>query len=136
MFEHPAVEYTVIALGVLQTLLCGFIAAGVFATNGPLAVDSRWNTRIRLLGKPDETVPEPEEGSLEMLLTRGPDMAGIFDGEAGFFAVAGYYTISCQYLLEDPVVLMHLSYFLMAVAGTAITPFILSYHLLDVVYGS
>jgi len=136
VFGTSAIEYTVYALGALQTLLCGFIAAGVFATNGPLAVDSRWNTAIRLLGKPDELLPEPEEGSYEMLVTRGPEMAGIFDGEAGFVAVVGYYAISCKYLLEDPVVLMHLSYFLMAVAGTAVTPFILSYHLLDVVYGS
>jgi len=136
VFETQIIEYAVMGLGVLQTLLCGVIAGGVLATNGPLAIASQWATRIRLQGKRNEDDPEPEEGSMQMLLTMGPEEAGIMDGEAGFLATVTYYLVSFQYLLSDNVVLWHLSTLVMAVLGVGVTPFILSYHLLDLVYGS
>jgi len=134
-YTNDIVKLIVMGLGAVQTLLCLFIFMGVLATNGPLAVDNAWNTRIRLLGKPSEDEPEPEEGSVQMLLTRGPEMAGMNDGEAGFLAVVMYYIISFQYLMEDTVVLVHLTYFVMACLGWW-DQFFFAYHLVDIVYGS
>jgi len=135
-FSTPWIEFTVYGLGLVQTFLCLFIAGGVMSTNGPLAVDNSWNTYIRLLGKPAEDDPEPEEGSVTMLLTYGPEMAGIFDGDAGFLAMVVYYCISFNYLMKDSVVVVHLSYFIMAALGVVVQPFILCYHLMDIVYCS
>merc|ERR1712232_463166 len=120
----------------MQTVLTVFIAVGVFATNGPLAVANAWSTRIRLLGKPPEGEPEPEEGSVDSLLKQGPLECGIYDSEAGFPAVVVYYVISAKYLFSDTVVMVHLSYFVMSLAGNVVTPFIQAYHLMDLVYRS
>jgi len=134
-FSTDIIQYIVLGLGGIQTLLCAFVLCGVLATNGPLAIDNAWNNRIRLLGKPSEDDPEPEEGSVGMLLNRGPEAAGVLDGSAGCMAMCVYYMVSLQYLLDDAVVLVHISYFVMAGLGL-VEPFCLAYHLIDIVYGS
>jgi len=108
-------------------------------------VDTSWATEIRLRGKPSEDEPDPEEGSLQQLLTRGPDSGdgSIMSGEAGFLALVAYYLISLKYLLSDPVVLYHLCCFFIAAGGfiiaAALTPigqFFWAFHLGDLVYRS
>jgi len=135
-FSTPSYKWVTLCLGLMQTLLTVFIAVGVLAMNGPLAVDNTWSTMIRLQGKPKEDDPEPEEGSYEMLMKFGPEMAGIYDGEAGFIAMAAYYMYSFYFLITDGVVLIHLSYFFFSLAGNIVTPFLQAWHLMDLVYRS
>jgi len=138
IFTTPAVKWATFGLGCVQTVLTGLITFAVLATNGPLAVDTAWSTKIRLQGKPSEDEPEPEEGSVHQLLRLGPDCGegSINEGEAGFFAIVVYYYLSLVFLLSDSIVLVHLSYFIMSIAGNILTPFIQAYHLMDLVYRS
>jgi len=135
-FKTPILQWVCLGLGLIQTLLTVFIAVGVLAMNGPLAIDNAWSTMIRLQGKPKEDDPEPEEGSYEMLMKFGPEEAGVFDGEAGCTTMVSYYLMSFYFLISDGAVLIHMSYFLFSLAGNIITPFLQAWHLLDLVYRS
>lgn len=135
-FRTDWIEWAVLVLGIMQSVLTCFVAIGVLYTHGPLAVSSGWSEKIRMQGKPPEDEPEPEDGSVEKLLLHGPEEAGIDSGEASLSTRIVYYYISLGYIVGDVVVKVHMLFFFLSIAANVVTPFFHACHLLDLVYKS
>jgi len=131
VFETPIIKSVVFALMLVQLANTCFIYFTVCIINGPLVCTNQWEILQR-----ENTLAageaEPASGSIKQLLTYGPE----YD-DPDLPAEVVYYVFTAWFLLSDPTVYIHLSYFVMALLAVVIDcPFISGFHLLDLIYGS